>query len=69
MKYFNHQIPESESTYLTFSLSTTQINMVMGRCAEQTEKMMPFITGEIAFRQDVGKLVLGIKKFEFDFWV
>ena len=30
---------------------------------------MPFITGEIAFRQDVGKMVLSINKFALVLWI
>ena len=33
---------------------------------EQTEKMIPFITSETAFRQDVGKLVFGINVLDLD---
>ena len=32
-----------------------------------TEKMIPLITGEIAFRQNVCELVLGINIFDLDF--
>ena len=35
---------------------------------EQMEMVIPFITGEIAFRQDIGKLVLGINIFDLDLW-
>ena len=48
----------------------------MGRCKqrnvddiEQTEKVLPFITGVIAIRQDFGKLVFGINKFDLELWV
>ena len=34
---------------------------------ELTEIMVPFITCEIAFRQNVGELVSGINVFDLDF--
>ena len=36
---------------------------------EQTEKMIPLITGDIAFRQHVCELVFGVNKFDFEFVV
>ena len=36
---------------------------------EQTEKLIPFITSEIAFRQDVCEMVFGISVFDLDFGV
>ena len=48
----------------------------MARCklrnvhdVEQTEKVVPFITGGIAFRQNIGKLAYGINIFDLDFGV
>ena len=34
---------------------------------EQTEKVIPFITNDIAFRQHVCELVFGINVFDLDF--
>ena len=34
---------------------------------KQSEKMLPFITGEIAFRQHVCELVFGVNIFDLDF--
>ena len=34
--------------------------------AEQTQKMIPFITCEISFGQDVCELVLGVNVFDLD---
>ena len=36
---------------------------------ELTEIMVPFITCETAFRQNVGELVFGINVFDFDFGI
>ena len=36
---------------------------------EQGQQMIPFITCEIPFCQDVCKLVLGVDVFNLDFWV
>ena len=36
---------------------------------KHTEKMIPLITGEIAMRQQVCKLVSGVNIFDLDFWV
>ena len=36
---------------------------------EQTEKMIPFITSETAFRQNVSEVVSGIDIFDLVFWV
>ena len=36
---------------------------------EQTEKMIPLLTGAIAFRQRVCELVFGVDIFDLDLWV
>ena len=35
---------------------------------KQTEKVLPLMTGEIAFRQHNCELVFGINTFVLDFW-
>ena len=36
---------------------------------EQTQQMIPFVTCEISFGQDVGKLVFGVDVLDLDFGV
>ena len=36
---------------------------------KQSEKMIPYITGDIAFRQHVCELVFGVNIFDLDFGV
>ena len=36
---------------------------------QQTEKMIPLITGEVAFGQQISELVFGVNIFGLDFWV
>ena len=38
------------------------------RDVEQTKTMIPLITGEIAHRQQICELALGVNKFDLDFW-
>ena len=38
-------------------------------CVEQREKVVPFITGEVAFGRQVSYLVLGVNIFDLDVWV
>ena len=36
---------------------------------DQTDKTIPLITSEIAFRQHVCELVFGVRIFDLDFWI
>ena len=36
---------------------------------EQAQQMLPFVTCEISFGQNVGKLVFGVDVLDLHFWV
>ena len=36
---------------------------------EQTQQMIQFVTCEVSFGSNVGKLVLGVNVLDLDFWV
>ena len=44
-------------------------NCVMSMMLNKRRKVGPLCTGETAFRQDIGKLVLGFDIFDLDLWV